>query len=138
MARSTKSPGEASAPVLHATRLTVPFVVGGVISLPVALVAWRRRSVPGAMPQTLFMSAVVEWSLGNALETWSVDLAGKVFWASIEYVGIVAVPVMWIAVALEFSGRGEWLTRRWQMATSRARLRWLGTRTARPGSISGL
>ncbi|MEW6229465.1 MAG: histidine kinase N-terminal 7TM domain-containing protein [Bacillota bacterium] len=82
------------------------------MSLPVALVAWRRRSVPGAMPLALFMFAMVECSIGNALKMCSVDLAGKTFWADIEYVGIVAVPVTWVAVALEFFGRGEWLTRR--------------------------
>jgi len=95
------------------TPYALPFIVSGIISLPVALVAWRRRrSVPGAMPLALFMLAMVEWSIGNALEMCSVDLAGKTFWTNVEYVGIVAVPVTWIAVALEFSGRGEWLTRR--------------------------
>ncbi|MEW6107004.1 MAG: histidine kinase N-terminal 7TM domain-containing protein [Bacillota bacterium] len=116
----------------------LPLVVSGLISLPVALVAWRRRhSVPGAMPLALFMFAMVEWSIGNALEMCRVDLAGKTFRADIEYVGIVAIPVTWIAVALEFSGRGEWLTRRWRIDTSRAWSPWPRTRTARSGSISG-
>jgi len=58
------------------------------------------------------MLAVAEWSLGYALELGSGDLPTKVFWAKVEYLGIVTVPVMWLLFSLQYTGRKKWLTRR--------------------------
>ncbi|RLC59259.1 MAG: PAS domain-containing sensor histidine kinase, partial [Chloroflexota bacterium] len=64
------------------------------------------------MPLALLMLAVAVWSLGYALELGSADLPTQVFWAKVEYLGIVSVPVMWLAFVLQYSGREKWLTRR--------------------------
>jgi PAS domain S-box-containing protein len=58
------------------------------------------------------MLAVVEWSVGNVLELGSPDLEAKLFWANLEYLGIVIIPVMWLVFALQYSGRERYLTRR--------------------------
>jgi len=58
------------------------------------------------------MLAVAEWSLGYALELGSAGLPDKVFWAKVQYVGIVAVPVAWSVLALQYTGREKWLARR--------------------------
>jgi len=96
----------------HYTPYGLPYVISGLVALPVAVAIWKRRSVPGALPLSLFMFAMAEWSLGNALEMFRTDLAGKTFWASMEWIGTVTIPVAWLAVALQFSGHGEWLSRR--------------------------
>ncbi len=90
----------------------LPYVVSGVLSLAVAVPAWRRRRAPGALPFALFMFAMAEWSLGNALEMFRSDLAGKSFWAALEYLGIACVAPAWFAIGVELSGRREWLSRR--------------------------
>ncbi|MGE5574447.1 MAG: histidine kinase N-terminal 7TM domain-containing protein [Bacteroidota bacterium] len=96
----------------HYTPYGLPYIISGLVALPVAVAIWKRRSVPGALPLSIFMFAMVEWSLGNALEMFRTDLAGKTFWASVEWIGTVTIPVAWLAVAIQFSGRGEWLSRR--------------------------
>jgi len=58
------------------------------------------------------MLAVAEWSLGYALELGSTDLPSQVFWAKVEYLGIVTVPVTWLALVLQYTKRERWLTRR--------------------------
>ena len=40
------------------------------------------------------------------------DFGIKSFWSAAKYVGVAATPVVWFAFALEYTGRGEWLTRR--------------------------
>ena len=58
------------------------------------------------------MAAVAFWSLTYALEMASVSLAGKIFWAKAEYLGIVIVPLAWFAFALEYTNHARLLTRR--------------------------
>jgi PAS domain S-box-containing protein len=58
------------------------------------------------------MLAAAGWSLAYALELGSTDLATKIFWAKVQYFGIVTVaPTMLIAV-LEYTGRDRLITRR--------------------------
>ena len=94
------------------TPYTLLLLAAAAISAALALFAWRRHSAPGAMPLALLMLAVAVWSLGYALELGSADLPTQVFWAKVEYLGIVSVPVMWLAFVLQYSGREKWLTRR--------------------------
>jgi len=46
------------------------------------------------------------------MELASADLPTVLFWVKVESPGMVAVPVMWLVFALEYSGKGKWLTRR--------------------------
>ena len=87
------------------------FIVA-VLGIFLARSAWRRRPVPGAAAFTWLMLAAGEWALTYALELSSADLWAKVFWAKTQYLGIVLVPVAWLAFALQYTGRGEWLTQR--------------------------
>jgi PAS domain S-box-containing protein len=87
-------------------------IVSAAISVAVAFVAWRRRPAPGALPAVLLMSAVAVWALGYALELASATLQAQIFWAKIQYIGIVSVPVCWLVLALDYTGLSRWLTRR--------------------------
>jgi PAS domain-containing protein len=58
------------------------------------------------------MVGVSAWTAGYALELGAGDLAAKVFWAKVEYLGIAAVPLAWLVFALRYTGREGWLTRR--------------------------
>ncbi len=55
------------------------------------------------------MLAVASWSLEYALELGSTELAGKLFWAKLQYVSIVVLPVAWFAFALQYTQRLNWL-----------------------------
>ncbi len=82
-------------------------------SLGIAVFAWRRRHMGNwAMPFTILALAVVIWSTAYATEVASATQAAKVFWAKVEYLGIVTVPVAWFVFALQYTGHTDWLTRR--------------------------
>jgi PAS domain S-box-containing protein len=89
-----------------------PLVIAALVSILLAVHAWRRRPAPGATISAAMMLAVAVWSLGYALELSSADLPSIVFWARIEYLGIVSGPVAALLLALAYTGRERWLTRR--------------------------
>ncbi len=92
----------------YALALVLTAVAAGIV----VLLAWRRRPAPGAWPTVFLMLGVAEWSLAYALELGSANLGAQVLWAKVQYLGIVSVPVMWLILAVEYTGLGKWLTRR--------------------------
>ncbi len=87
-------------------------VIGAITSIVLAGFAWRYRSVPGALALAVLMLAIAEWSLTYAQELVSPDLATKIFWARVQYIGIALVPPAWLVFAIQYTGRPHWLTRR--------------------------
>jgi PAS domain S-box-containing protein len=84
----------------------------GFIALIIAAYAWRLRPKRGATALMLVALASVFWSLGYALEIAGTDLPTKLFWAKVQYIGIVTVPLFWLIFALEYADYGRWLTPR--------------------------
>src|SRR6266568_1690946 len=89
----------------------LPVVASAVVSAALALAAWRRRPAPGATSFCLLMLAVAQWALGYALELASPDLPTTLFWDNISWLGAVSAPALWLAFALQYTGRARWLTR---------------------------
>jgi len=87
-------------------------IVTAALSVASALYVRSRRPVPGNKTVLLIALAGAEWLLGYALELMSADVADKIFWNNVQYVGIVIVPAAWLVFTLEYIGRGEWLRRR--------------------------
>ncbi|MBN1954596.1 MAG: PAS domain-containing protein [Anaerolineae bacterium] len=94
------------------TPYIVPLLAATAISTATAIFAWRRRPTPGAAPLALLMLAVAEWSLVYALRLVSIDLASKILWSKMRYMGILAVPTTWLVFALQYTGHEKLLTRR--------------------------
>ena len=86
------------------------FIAGGITS-SLALVAFQRRFVPGAVQFGLFMLACAIWSFAYAIELGSPALNIKLFWINIEYIGIAWVPLAWLIFILYYTGREAWLSR---------------------------
>ena len=89
---------------------TIPLLIAAAVSSAVALFAWRRRPAPAAAPLTAAMMTVVFWAMAYALELASIDLAAKIMWAKVQYLGIVCVAVSWLVFALAYSEKEGWLT----------------------------
>lgn len=80
------------------------------LGLSLAVGAWRRRLVPGATAFAILMAAVALWTFAYALELLSDGLADKLFWAKASYLGVVTVPIAWLAFARAYTGRAAWLS----------------------------
>jgi PAS domain S-box-containing protein len=82
------------------------------LSALLALVVWRRRSAPGAIPLIILLLGVAQWALAYALSLARRELSAQLFLFNLAYVGIGLVPASWLAFALEYVGLGALLTRR--------------------------
>jgi PAS domain S-box-containing protein len=88
----------------------LPLLATALIAAGLAVYSWRKRPAPGATPFFIMMLAVAEWTFCYALELSSADLESIVFWAKVEYLGIVTGPVAALVLALEYTGHESWLT----------------------------
>ncbi|MBN1485006.1 MAG: response regulator [Chloroflexia bacterium] len=93
------------------TPYAVPLMLSALISLGVAFFAWRRRSTRGALALALLSLAVANWCFWNGLELAGTNLETKMLMSKLEWVGIVGLPVGWLAFALQYTGRDrDWLS----------------------------
>jgi signal transduction histidine kinase len=88
-----------------------PIVIAWVLSSSVAIFAWHRRDVRGALPLATFMAAAAFWALGYGLELGSSTLPWILFWAKVEYIGIVSAPAAWLFFSLRYTQRDRWINR---------------------------
>lgn len=94
------------------TPYAIASAVAAVVALIVAVVAYPRRASPGGRSLTALMLSATIWSAFTALEYAAVGIPGKVFWAKLEYLGVVSAPVFFLLLALEYHGSERWLSRR--------------------------
>ncbi len=88
--------------------LVLCLTIAVVCSIGMAVLAWPRRDDPTIQAFLVLAGGVVVWSGGRLLEISSVDLPGRIFWAEIQYFGIVAVPIGWLVAMVHLSGRATW------------------------------
>lgn len=89
-----------------------PLALSAGLTAALSYYAWQHRHVPGAAPFAAMMLLASIWTAGNALEMAGTDLPTKLVWANLQYLGYSGVPVACLALALQYTGRGHWLTRR--------------------------
>lgn len=92
--------------------ISLPLIIGALLSTALAAFAWDRRSIPGAYGLMGLMASVAIWSLAYALELSSPVFRTTIFWLKIEYLGIVSVPVAWSVFAITYTGQDKLISRR--------------------------
>ena len=90
----------------------VSLAAAAILAATLAIVVWRQRGALQASAFVALMAAGAVWAAGYACELAVPDPAAKVAWLKLEYVGIVAVPVAWLAFALDYTGQRHRLTPR--------------------------
>lgn len=91
---------------------TLPLMISASLAVIVAIFVWRRRTVPGARPLFALSIAAAVWSFAYALEIAATPMPIALFWARMQYPGIMTLPVAWLVFALEYASLDHWLTRR--------------------------
>src|SRR4051794_20840346 len=100
-----------------------------VVALLIAGIGWRRRTTRGTLPFIFLMFAVAEWAVANALEYLALASPIVVFWAKVEYIGIVSVPPLWLLFTLGYfsqrpSPKGRYIAVLWGLPILTALLAW--------------
>ena len=94
------------------TTYNLPLIAAVLISGFVAIYSWRHRATHGAIALAVLALALAEWAFTYGLEIAGADLQTKLFWAKLEYLGIVTVPLSWMIFAFDYANQGGRLTRR--------------------------
>lgn len=87
-------------------------LLSAVVALIVALIAWKRRGVPGAISLALMLASAGIWAFAYAVELSVVSLQAQIFWSKVEYLGIVNIPVLYLVFSLEYAKQEDYLKRR--------------------------
>lgn len=77
-----------------------------------ALYAWNNREQPGASAFIAIMLAAVALCLTNIGEVVASSFEGKMLWNNLSYFALVAMPLGFFCLALAYTGRGLYITRR--------------------------
>lgn len=98
---------------MQATPYTLPTLVSGLIAAATAVAVYRKRPRPTASLEFVVVAVAVMWmSFAYCGELTASSLDAKLAWLRVRYVGICAMPLACMALALRWSGRDRWLTRR--------------------------
>jgi len=71
-----------------------------------SLFAWVNRETPGAGPIALLLFAASLWTLTDALSVFSLE---TVFWTQMKLSVAAVLPLAWLLVVFEYTGRERWL-----------------------------
>jgi PAS domain S-box-containing protein len=89
--------------VLSVAPYVILYLIPAAIGTELALFGWQRRQAPSAVLFTLVMAAVVFWSVCHALSVASSTLQDTLFWAQVQYGGIVLVGPIWLLFILAYT-----------------------------------
>jgi signal transduction histidine kinase len=89
------------------------FLLTGALLLGLARIVWVRRDRPGALLFSLVMVTGGVYTLLTTAQVAALSLEAKLFWLKAQYPAILALPVLTLLFALDYTGRDRWITWRW-------------------------
>jgi serine phosphatase RsbU (regulator of sigma subunit) len=84
---------------------------GLVLAALAAYVAWRRGTRMG-WSLAVMLVAVAWWGTAYAVELSVDEIADKSTWGDLKYAGVVTLAPAWLVFVLQYTGRGQRVTRR--------------------------
>jgi hypothetical protein len=94
--------------ILNLPLFSLIFFAGGVITLALAVVIWKRRPAPGTVPLSILLLSAAIWCLSSAFEVGSTELTSRLIFGKISYLGVVSNGVFWLIFTLDYSGSKVW------------------------------
>jgi PAS domain S-box-containing protein len=99
--------------VVFAPILSGVLLVTIAIGTAAALIAWRERPEPGAVPLVVLLAGQCWWSAFLIFDLEASTFGAKVFWANLRWIGVVTIPVGWTLFSLEYTGRDRYVRPRY-------------------------
>jgi len=88
---------------------TIHFTLA-VLASAIAVIAWRVRGLRGALELTGLMVCLTFWLIAGAVVLLAPDLAAKILWQKLTYIGAFSVPPLWLIFAARVTLDPKWLT----------------------------
>lgn len=92
-------------------------ILSALISVIAALMA-GRRSAPGSLILRLLLLSMAIWSGFYSTRWMDISLDAKVFWFNAMYIGVLALPTLFLLFVLAFTHHESWLTKRGMLLLS--------------------
>ncbi len=89
------------------TPFILPLLLAFGLLIIVMTVTLRFRATQLGRAFLRMLAALQVWTLGFAVEIAAVHLEGKLFWANIQFIGIVLLPLFWLEITLLFTGQAK-------------------------------
>jgi PAS domain S-box-containing protein len=96
----------------HELPYIIALFIAAAVALMLAVIGWQRRPTAGANAFTLFLLGVAEWAVCDASHYLVSDLAGKLLWVRLQYIGVTVVSVAWLAFVMAYVNKSDWWTTR--------------------------
>jgi putative nucleotidyltransferase with HDIG domain/PAS domain S-box-containing protein len=81
----------------------IPYFLSLGLAIMVVLIAWHRRTVPGAKAYAIYALGGVIWILGYILELINFTVEGKGFWDDFQWIGMIIISITFPLFALRYS-----------------------------------
>jgi len=82
---------------------------GCAITFVNAYLAWRKQDVPGRLAFVLMNIASSIWSFCDGMENLTYGMDARVTWSRFSYLGIAALPLLWMIFSLQYTQQDRWL-----------------------------
>lgn len=89
------------------TPYILPFVASSMIIVILWLFTFQYRHESSARAFLGLLIAVFIWSTGFIFEILGVELETKILFANIQFLGITAIPIAFLTLIIEITGRGQ-------------------------------
>lgn len=87
-------------------------LLSGIISIGLALLAWRRQKARVAIPFIFLMFSAALWSLGQFFEILSPNIEAKVAWDNVQFLASSGLVLSYLVFALHYTDNQNLLTPR--------------------------
>jgi diguanylate cyclase (GGDEF)-like protein/PAS domain S-box-containing protein len=87
-------------------------VVSTAAGLYVSIVAYMRRSAPGARPLMVLGAAIAVWTLTYAIYFAVDSETAGYFWLRATYLGVLTVPTAFLLFSIQYANRSHWLKKK--------------------------
>lgn len=94
---------------MPALPLWLPSLCGTLIALSFAIYCWRGRPWRSWRYTALLGGSVAWWCAGQLGWYLTDDLPARLWMGRLQYLAITSAPVLWLMVALDYTGRRAWL-----------------------------
>lgn len=89
---------------LKANPLALSLLIPCVLSVFLALEAWKPKYAPRGKVFAILMLATALWSAAYGLELASTNLKAMLFWLKVEYLAIPYIPFLLLIVVMQYAG----------------------------------
>ena len=87
-------------------------LISTTITLYLAFYSWNKRLSPYILYFSIVMVAVSIWSISEAFEMASIEMATKIICSQISYIGVVLIGPFFFLFTMSYTGHKKWLNNR--------------------------